>query len=91
MAESEEELKSLLMNVKVETDKAVLKLSILKTKIMACGPIISWQIDGEMMETVTDFIPLGSKVTADGDCSHEIVRCLLLGRKTMTNKPIQHI
>ena len=58
---------------------------------MACGPIISWQIDGEMMETVTDFIPLGSKVTADGDCSHEIVRCLLLGRKTMTNKPIQHI
>ena len=79
------------MKGKEESEKSGLKLNIQKTKIMASGPIISWQIDGEMMETVTDFIPLGSKVTADGDCSHEIVRCLLLGRKTMTNKPIQHI
>ena len=81
MAESEEELKSLLMKVKV---KMGLKLNIQKTKIMASGPITSWQIDGETMETVTDFIYLGSKITADGDCSHEIKRHLLLGRKFMT-------
>ena len=85
MAESEEELKSLLMKVKEESEKAGLKLNIQKTKIMASGPIISWQIDGEAMETVTDFIFLGSKIIADGDCSHEIKRCLLLGRKAMTN------
>ena len=85
MAESEEELKSLLLKVKVESEKDHLKLSIQKTKVMASGPITSWQIDGETMETVTDFIFLGSKITADGDCSHEIKRCLLLGRKTMTN------
>ena len=85
MAESEEELKSLLMKVKAESEKAGLKLNIQKTKIMAFGPIASWQIDGETMETVTDFIFLGSKITADGDCSHEIKRCLLLGRKAMTN------
>ena len=85
MAESEEELKSLLMKVKEESEKAGLKLNIQKTKIMASGPIISWQIDGETMETVTDFILGGSKITADGDCSHEIKRCLLLGRKAMTN------
>ena len=85
MAESEEELKSLLMKVKVESEKAGLKLNILKTKIMASGPITSWQIDGETMETVADFIFLGSKITADGDCSHEIKRRLLLGRKVMTN------
>ena len=85
MAESEEELKSLLMKVKVESEKVGLKLNIQKTKIMASGPIISWQIDGETMETVTDFIFLGSKITADGDCSCEIKRHLLLGRKVMTN------
>ena len=85
MAESEEELKSLLMKVKVESEKVGLKLYILKMKIMASGPITSWQIDEETMETVKDFIFLGSKITADGDCSHEIKRCLLLGRKAMTN------
>ena len=85
MAESEEELKSLLMKVKEESEKVGLKLNIQKTKIMASGPITSWQIDGETMETVTDFIWGGSKITADGDCSHEIKRHLLLGRKAMTN------
>ena len=85
MAESEEELKSLLMKVKEEHKKPGLKLNIQKTKIMASGPIISWQIDGETVETVTDFIFLGSKATASGDCSHEIKRCLFLGRKAMTN------
>ena len=85
MTESEEELKSLLMKVKEESDKAGLKLNIQKTKIMASCPSTSWQIDGETMETVTDFIFLGSKIIADGDCSHEIKRCLLLGRKVMTN------
>ena len=85
MAESEEELKSLLMKVKEESEKFGLKLNIQKTKIMASSPIISWQIDGETMETVTDFIILGSKITADGDCSREIKRCLFLGRKLMTN------
>ena len=85
MAESEEQLKSLLKRVKEESGKAGLKLNIQKTKIMAYGPITSWQIDGETMETVTDFIVLGSKITADGDCSHEIKRRLLLGRKAMTN------
>jgi len=85
MAESEEELKSLFMKVKVESKKVGLKLNIQKTKIMASGPITSWQIDGETMETVTDFIFLGSKITADGDCSHEIKRHLLPGRKAMTN------
>ena len=85
MAESEEELKSLLMKVKEESEKVGLKLNILKTKIMASGPITLWQIDGETVETVADFISLGSKITADGDCSHEIKRCLLLGRKVMTN------
>ena len=85
MAESEEELKSLLMKVKEESEKAGLKLNIQKMKIMASGPITSWQIDGETMETVTDFIFGGSKITADGDCSHEIKRCLLFGRKAMTN------
>ena len=85
MAESKEELKNLLMKVKEETEKAGLKLSIQKTKIMATGPITSWQIDGETMETVTNFIFLGSKISADGDCSHEIKRRLLLGRKVMTN------
>ena len=85
MAESEEELKSLLMKVKVESEKASLKLNIQKTKIMASGPITSWQIDVETMETVTNFIFLGSKITADGDCSHEIKRHLLLGRKVMTH------
>ena len=84
MSESEE-LKSLLMKVKEESEKVGLKLNIQKTKIMASGPITSWQIDGETVETVTDFIILGSKIAADGDCSHEIKRCLLLGRKTMTN------
>ena len=83
MAESEEELKSLLMKVKQESEKVGLKLNIQKMKIMASGPITSWQIDGETMETVTDFIFLGSKITADGDYSHEIKRCLLLGRKAM--------
>ena len=85
MAESEEELKSLLMKVKEESQKVGLKLNSHKTKIMASGPIISWQIDGETMETVTDFILGGSKITADGDCSHEIKRHLLLRRKAMTN------
>ena len=85
MAESEEELKSLLMKVKEESGKAGLKLNIHKTKIMAPHPIISWQTDGQTMETMTDFLFLGSKITADGDCSHEIKRCLLLGRKAMTN------
>ena len=80
-----EELKSLLMKVKEESEKVGLQLNIQKMKIMASGPIISWQIDGETVETVTDFIFLGSKITADGDCSHEIKRCLLLGRKVMTN------
>ena len=85
MAESEEELKSLMMKVKEESEKAGLKLRIQKMKIMASGPIISWQIDGEKMETVTDFTFLDSKITVDSDCSHEIKRCLLLGRKRMTN------
>ena len=85
MAESEEELKSLLMKMKEESQKVGLKLNIQETKIMAAGPITSWQIDGEIVETVSDFIFLGSKITADGDCSHEIKRCLLLGRKVMTN------
>ena len=85
MAESEEELKSLVMKVKEEREKVGLNLNIQKTKIMASGPITSWQIDGETMETVSDFILGGSKITADGDCSHEIKRCLLLGRKVMTN------
>ena len=84
MAESEEELKSLLMKVKEESEKVGLKLSIQKSKIMASGPITSWQIDGETMETVTDFIFLGSKITADVDCSHEIKRHFFLGRKAMT-------
>ena len=85
MAKSKEELKSLLMKVNEENEKPGLKLSIQKTKIMASGPITLWQIDGETMETVTDFIYLGSKITADDDCSHEIKRCMLLGRKVMTN------
>ena len=84
-ADSEEELKSLLMKVKEESEKVGLKLNIQKTKIMASGPITSWQIDGETLETVSDFIFGGSKITADGDCSHEIKRCLRLGRKVMTN------
>ena len=85
MAESEKEPKSLLMKVKEESEKVGLKLNIQKTKIMASSPITSWQIDGETVETVADFIFWGSKITADGDCSHEIKRCLLLGRKAMTN------
>ena len=85
MAESEEELKTLLIKVKVESEKVGLKLNIQKTKIMASGPIASWQIDGKTVETVSDFILGGSKITADGDCSHEIKRCLLLGRNVMTN------
>ena len=85
MAESEEELKSLLMKVKEESEKVGLKLNFQKTKIMASGPVHSWQIDGETLETVADLIFLGSKITADGDCTHEIKRCLLLGRKVMTN------
>ena len=85
MAESKEELKSLLMKVKEESEKAGLKLNMQKTKIMATSLITSWQIEGETMETVTDFIFLGSEITADGDCSHEIKRCLLLGRKATTN------
>ena len=85
MVESKEELKSLLMKVKEGSVKAVLKLNIQKAKIMASGPITSWQIDGEILEIVTDFLFLGSKITAVGDCSHEIKRCLLLGRKVMTN------
>ena len=84
-AESEEELKSLLMKVKEESEKVGLKLNIQKTKIMASSPITSWQVDGETMETVTDFIFLASKITADGDCSHEMKRCLLLERKAITN------
>ena len=85
MAENEEGLKSLLMKVKEESEKVALKLNFQKTKIMTSGPITSWEIDGETVETVADFIFLGSKITADGDCSHEIKRCLLLGRKVMTN------
>ena len=85
MSESEEELKSLLMKVKQESEKIGLKLNIQKTKIIASGPITSWEIDGETVEAVSDFIFLGSKITADGDCSREIKRCLLLGRKVMTN------
>ena len=85
MAESEQELTSLLMKVKVESENVGIKFNIQKTKIMASGPIISWQIDGETVGTVADFIFLGSKITADGDCSHEIKRRLLLGRKVMTN------
>ena len=85
MAESEKELKSLLMKVKVQSEKVGLQLNIQKTKIMASGPITSWEIDGETVETVSDFIFLGSKITADGECSHEIKRCLLLGRKVMSN------
>ena len=85
MAESEEELKSLLMEVKEESGKVGLKLSIQKTKILASGPIASWLIDGKTVGTVADFVFLGSKITADGDCSHEIKRCLLLGSKVMTN------
>ena len=85
MAESEEELKSLLMKVKEKSEKVGLQLNIQKTKIMASGPITSWEIDGETVETLSDFIFLGSKITADGDCSHEIKRCLLLRRKVMTN------
>ena len=85
MAESEEELKSLLMKVKEESEKVGLKLNIQKIKIMASGPTTSWEIDGEIVETVSDFILGGSRITADGDCSHEIKRCLLLGRKVMTN------
>ena len=85
MAESEEELKSLLMKVKEDSEKVVLKLNIQKTKIMASAPITSWEIDGETVETVSDFILGGSKITADGDCSHENKRCLLLERKVMTN------
>ena len=86
MAESEEELKSFLMKVKEESEKVGLKLNIQKTKITASGPITSWEIDGETVETVSDFIFWGPKITADGDCSHEIKRCLLLGRKIMTNR-----
>ena len=85
MGESQEELKSLLMKVKEESEKAGLKLNIQKMKTMASGPITSWQINGEIMETVTNFIFLGSKITADDDCNHEIKRCLLLGRKSVTN------
>ena len=85
MAESKDELKSFLMRVKEEIEKAGLKLNLQKTKIMASSPITSWQIDWEKVETVTDFLFLGSKITADGDCSHAIKRCLLLGRKAMTN------
>ena len=85
MAESEEELKSLLMKLEVESEKVRLKLNIQKSKIMASGPITSWEIDGETVETVSDFILGGSKITTDGDCSHEIKRCLLFGRKAMTN------
>ena len=85
MAESKEELKSLLMKVKEESENVGLKLNIQKTKIMASGPILSWEIDGETVETMSDFIFLSSKITADGDCSHEIKRCLLLGRKVMMN------
>ena len=90
IAESEEELKSLLMKVIEESEKVGLKLNIQKTKIMASGPIISWEIDGETVETVSDFIFWGSKITADGDCSHEIKRCLLLGKKSY-DQPREHI
>ena len=86
MAESEEDLKNLLMKVKEESEKFGLKLNIQKTKIMASGPITSWEIDGKTVETVSDFTFLGSQITADGDCSHEIKRCLLLGRKAMKNR-----
>ena len=85
MVESEEDLKSLLVKVKEESEKVALKLNTQKTKVMASGPITSWEIDGETVGTVSDFILGGSKITADGDCSHEIKRCLLLGRKVMTN------
>ena len=85
MVENKEELKNLLMKVKEESEKVSLKLNIQKTKVMASGPITSWQIDGETMETVRDFISLGFKITADGDCSHEMKRCLLLGGKSVTN------
>ena len=85
MAESKEKLKSLLMQVKVKSEKAGSKLNIQKTNIVASGSITSWQVDGEAMETATDFLSLGSKITADGDCSHEIKRCLLIGRKVITN------
>ena len=85
MAESKEELKSLFVKVKEESENVGLKLNIQKTKVMASGPITSWQVDGKTMETVTNFIFLGSKITADDDCSHEIKRCLLLGRKAITN------
>ena len=88
MAESEEELKSLLMKVKEESEKVGLKLNIQEMKIMASGPITSWEIDGEAVETVSDFVFWGSKITADGDCSHEIKRCLFLGRKVLTNLDI---
>ena len=88
MVESEEELKSLLMKLKMESEKVDLKLNIQKTKIMASGPITSWEMDGETVETVSDFIIWGSKITADGDCSHDIKICLLLGRKVMTNLDI---
>ena len=91
MAESEEELKSLLMKVKEESEKVGLKLNIQETKIMASGPITSWQIDGETVETLADFIFLGSKIIADGDCSHEIKRCLLLGRKVITAPGTLHM
>ena len=91
MAESEEELKSLLMKEKDESGKTDLKLIIQKTKIMTSGSVTSWQIDGETMETVTDFIFLGSKITADGDCRHEIKRCLLLGRKAMANLQLSSV
>ena len=87
MAENEEEPKSLLMKVKEQSEKVGLKFNIQKTKIMASGPVTSWEIDGETVETVADFIFLGYKITADGDCSHEIKRCLLLGRKAMTQQP----
>ena len=90
LAENEEELKNLLMKVKEESEKAGLKLNIQKTKIMASGPITSWQIDGETVETVSDFIFLGSQITVDSDCSHEIKRCLLLGRKVMTSLHIKN-
>ena len=89
MAENEEELKSLLIKVKEESEKVGLKLNIQKTKFMASVPITSWEIDGETVETMSDFIFLGSKITTDGDCSHEIKRCLLLGRKAMTNLAYQ--
>ena len=91
MAENEKKLKSLLMKVKEESEKVGLKLNIQKTKVIASGPITSWQIDRETVETVSDFIFLGSKITADGNCSHEIKRCLLFGRKVMTNLDSMHI